>query len=74
VTYDEQKTAIQDAAALFPPTFGLRGFPGETFRISVRSSYWSEDVMYLYTDVLKGDKWLSFCKGTVSELRAEVRS
>lgn len=53
--------------------FGLRAFPGETFFLSVGSSYYSfrEGVM-LYTYIRKGDKFESFCKGTPAELKRQV--
>jgi hypothetical protein len=74
MTWQEKKDAIEKAADSFPIEFGLRAFPGDVFSISKSASYMSEDVIYLYTVVKRGDSWLSFAKGTVSELRREIVS
>jgi hypothetical protein len=62
--------------ANFPPTFGLRAYPGDVFRISRTASYFSDypalGTLYLYTQVRRGDQWLDFCKGTSAELRAQI--
>ena len=67
--------AITEAIQKFPPEFGLRGFPGDTFRISRRHSYVSDldRIPMLYVE-LKGDhdEWFSFAKGSVEELLAQV--
>ena len=69
------EAAIPDVIATFPPTFKMRGDHGGdvTFRISARDSFVSDtrDVM-LYTEVLRGDRWLSYAKGTVAQLRRQV--
>jgi hypothetical protein len=72
MTYNEQKTAIKTAMASFPDTFGLRGFPEKTFRISASHSYFSGKTLYLYTEVNRDGKWLSFSKATFAELEAEI--
>jgi hypothetical protein len=70
---------IDAAIARFPATFGLRGFPGETFRLSPDASYMAGPCMapthvMLYTQRLHNGEWLDFAKGTEEELRAQVRS
>jgi hypothetical protein len=69
----EQKTQIEKASAEFPATFALRSCPNETFRISPYSSYVNDSgVVMLYTEILKDGNWLSYCKGSPSELRSAV--
>lgn len=78
--YDhKQKEVFQRVAATFPFTFGLRGFPGKTFRISRDSSYFNgpmslceEQHLMLYTECQRGSTWVDFAKGTAAELRAQV--
>jgi hypothetical protein len=73
----EHQKLIDVATATFPETFGLRAFPGKTFRISKGASYVVDEpqlrvVLYVY--VLGDDgRWLAFAKGTPEELRPEVR-
>lgn len=67
-------TKIHDAIARFPPTFGLRGFPGSVFRLSPTSSYISDGNVILYTQRKEGDRWFDFSKGTEPELRGEIVS
>jgi len=65
--------------AMFPETFGLRGFPGATFHVGVsnslglnwtgRFSYQTDDEVMLYID---NDKGQGFAKGTVAELRSQM--
>jgi hypothetical protein len=66
-------TTLEDIVALFPPTFGLRGFPGRTFRIN-RSACWMEPgrPAQLVVEVQRGDAWVSWGKGTAVELDREV--
>ncbi len=64
--------SLDAAIAKFPPTFGLRGFPGETFRVSRDSSYVSGGSVMLYTEILRGGIWLDFAKGTPAELRSQI--
>jgi hypothetical protein len=69
---------LAEAIASFPATFGLRAFPGDTFRISRTSSYVNDTgALMLYTEIKKTDfgnanDWLSFAKGTPEELRREI--
>ena len=65
---------IRDAIARFPSTFGLRGFPGNVFRISPTSSYVSGGRVMLYTERKDDGGWSDFSKGTESELRSEITS
>lgn len=71
--YLEAKQAVKEAAKQFPEEFGLQAFPGERFSISEDASYVNDkDVVMLYVYVKKGDRWMSFAKGTVAELLKEV--
>jgi hypothetical protein len=78
--YDsKQKEVFKRVAATFPATFGLRAFPGDTFRISESSSYFNgpmlscdEKDLMLYTECQRGATWVDFAKGTAEELRAQV--
>jgi hypothetical protein len=69
---DDEK--IRAAIARFPPTFGLRGFPGDVFRLSPTASYVSGGRVLLYTQRKDGNQWLDFAKETEPELRREVIS
>jgi hypothetical protein len=76
-THQEQLQAVREACALFPETFCLAGFPGETFRVSERNSYWNGNEVQVYTDVLRlgpdgQERWSPFAKGSVAELKAQV--
>lgn len=76
---DERKLFLE-VKARFPETFGLRGFPGEVFRISDSSSYFNGPVfgpienkaLILYTERVYQGEWRDFAKGTESELRAQL--
>jgi hypothetical protein len=80
IVSNEERAIFDAVRATFPVTFGLRGFPGEKFRISVKHSYFnqlfpakpSEASLMLYTERLRGDTWSVFTKGTVKELRRNV--
>jgi hypothetical protein len=66
---------IDEAIRRFPATFGLRGFPGEVFRISRTHSYIGDSgAPVLYTERKSGDDWPPFAKGSESEIRAEMVS
>lgn len=65
---------IDKAIAEFPPTFGLRGFPRNTFRINNLASYVNDDgivMLYLQRKVLN-DCWLDFAKCTTEELFSQI--
>lgn len=71
--YHETREAVKRAKAEFPSVFGLRGFPGEIFRISESHSFFNDnDVLMLYTEIKKNGAWLSFAKGTITELLVNV--
>ena len=68
-------SCITDAAKAFPATFGLRAFPGDTFRIGLDISYLGgrdNTTVMLYTEIKRGDSWHGFAKGTREELLREV--
>ena len=81
-------TTLTVAIAKFPSTFGLRAFPGDTFRVSPSASYmtdayrWDHEtnttvrvtpVPMLYTERLCEDGvWRDFAKGTTEELLQNV--
>jgi len=75
---DHVDAAVKLACAMFPETFRLRAYPGETFRVSQRASYVSRGRVMLYTQrqwmTKEGtpDGWVDFAKGTISELKAQV--
>jgi hypothetical protein len=71
-TWEQAQTEIKAAISKFPNTFGLRAFPGKVFRLSEASSYFSDETLYLYTEVQDRDSWLSFGKGTVSEVSSQI--
>jgi len=66
LSHDER---IAQTIAKFPKTFGLRGFPGQRFSLSQRSSYVREGEVVLYTVTATGE---DFAKGSPAEIRAEV--
>lgn len=68
------KCQIEKAIKRFPPTFGLRAYPGETFQISHTASYMSEGQVMLYLMVKREDGWQEFCKGTITELQQNIVS
>lgn len=71
VVSDDEK--IRDAIARFPSTFGMRGHPGDVFRLSPTASYIDDSRrVMLYTQRKVGGRWVDFAKGTESELRREV--
>jgi hypothetical protein len=75
MTREEEHLAVQEAIARFPETFGLRAYPGETFRIGVRESYYSDHQrqVLLYTQRKMPDgQWRDFAKGSEEELRREL--
>lgn len=69
----EEKALIVAALALFPRRFGLRGFPGDTFRCSRTDSYVSGTSVVLYTERLCEDgTWRAFAKGSPAEVSREM--
>jgi hypothetical protein len=84
MSYEEQRRAVEAAAAEFPAEFGLKAWPGERFKIGIGDSYvkdsdWKSNnptpVVMLYTHIKKADgSWAGFAKGTAADLRREVRA
>jgi hypothetical protein len=79
MTPEQKQQQITEAINSCPNIFGLRAFPGETFRVSRTSSYWSdhENGVMLYTEIKVASfgnawDWKSFAKGTPEELRREI--
>jgi hypothetical protein len=83
--YEDEQAQVRDAAASFPPTFGLRAFPGDVFRINAGASFVSEGAVQLVIDVQRTaqhDQWLSpddsrdwlnFTRDTPAAIRRELR-
>ncbi len=79
---NKETALIQAVIARFPKTFGLGGFPGKVFRISLRNSYFrgpgeAKGDLMLYTEVLGADAngaatWTDFAKGTERELADNI--
>jgi len=65
----QHESLIAEAIAEFPKTFGLRGFPGQRFSLSQKSSYVRNGEVMLYTVTSGG---LDFAKGTPAEMRAQI--
>ena len=57
------------APGVFPETFGLKGFPGKTFRVNFDKSY---DDFYV-VEIKSGGSWKDFSKGTEEELLKEIQ-
>lgn len=68
--------ALAATVASFPGSFGLRAFPGKTFRASLASSYFNDfGEAMIYTQVRNADgTWSDFAKSTDRELRSEIAS
>lgn len=67
---DEQAAQL---GADFPPTFGLRGFPGDTFRVGLDACFVGDSgQMVLYTRRWNGVAWVDFAKGSAAEIRREM--
>jgi hypothetical protein len=76
MNWTEKQEAVARAVAEFPGEFGLRGFPGERFRVSPSASYWSdyENRPLIYTERFVGGEWRDFAKGSAEKLRDELVS
>lgn len=71
--YKKGQEKIEAAIAKFPPTFGLRGFPGDTFRISLESSFIDDSgKVVLYTQRHDKGHWVDFAKCSIGELTCEL--
>jgi hypothetical protein len=57
----------------FSHAFGLRGFPGDTFRVNTMNSYIGDaGQLVICTDRWDGSMWQAFAKSSEDELRAEM--
>ena len=68
--YTAEKGLVSAWIKAFPTTFGLRAFPGDTFKLSRRASFYSPGVgvqLYVFRQSDNGD-WLEFSKATPQEL------
>lgn len=84
LTFEQELAAVAAADAKFPAEFGLRGYPGKTFRVSPTASYYSIGLdrrggnkspagVQVYTQIEHASgEWLDFAKGTVAELLREL--
>lgn len=77
--WSEHAGLIAAAIARFPATFGLRAFPGKTFKISASASYFGdgengEPMLYtqIFDETPERYGWNDFAKGTERELRAQM--
>lgn len=74
MTWQQEQDTVKEVITSFPETFGLRAFPGDVFRVSEGSSYYSQTYgVMVYTErKLEDGRWVDFCKGTPGELRREM--
>jgi hypothetical protein len=71
--WERNRALVAEVIASFPATFGLRAFPGLTFRLNTLGSYVSPDLgVQLVTQVERDGKWLDFARGTPDELRQNM--
>lgn len=74
-SWDREERLVKEAIAQFPVRFGLAAYPGKEFMLVPSACYFSslEGVM-LYTFIWddKAQKWESFAKGTVAELKRQI--
>ncbi|NQY04271.1 MAG: hypothetical protein HRT76_13600 [Halieaceae bacterium] len=82
-----ERELIAEAIAAFPAEFGLRAFPGDVFHIELDACYWDcgmymgkpdhkpGPMLYVYIKKYTATgtpDWLSFSKGSPSELRRQM--
>ena len=79
MTWDDEKAAIREQADTLPETFSLRAFPDYTFMVNRHASYSQRftngrEVIQLVIDRWdqESERWLSFSKGQLNELKAEI--
>jgi hypothetical protein len=75
MTEQEQvQFAVAAAIEAFGETFGLWGFPGDTFRISPVASkhFMSEGEVQIVVEVLRGIQWLDMGRDTAAGISREV--
>jgi hypothetical protein len=74
MTYHEEKENVTRIARSFPKQFGLRAFPGSTFTVSERKSYYSPDAgTQLVVQILKDGRYHDFSRCHCDELTHEIR-
>lgn len=72
--YTKEKGLVSAWIAAFPATFGLRAYPGDTFKVCPRASFYSPGVgvqLYVLRRRDNGD-WLEFAKDTPKELAYNI--
>lgn len=69
-----KSTKLSRAINEFPETFGLRAWPGDTFRISLDESYINDlgDVTIYLERMQKDGGWKDFAKGSPEELKRDL--
>lgn len=74
-----KQSLLADAVAQFPATFGLQDHGtmvstnNRVFRINRAHSYVNDHgVVVLCTEILVGNKWLTYTKGTVADLERYI--
>jgi len=74
MNWQEEQDAVKNAIKEFPEEFGLRAFPGDTFKIDPGASYYSSayGIMLYTARKLEDGRWASFAKGSPSELRRNM--
>ena len=81
MTYEQEQKMTADAVARFPARFGLRAFPGKTFRVSPGSSFVSEGVVQIVVQTLTTEEerkkyglaeWADFGRDAVETTLREV--
>lgn len=74
LTMNNNDPKMIHALAQFPGEFALVGFPGDVFRVCPGASFMRGNIPILYTQRLGASgEWIDFAKGTVDELRDQVR-
>ena len=64
---------IEEEANKLPPVFSLRAFPHDNFRVSLASSFVNDyGTVTLYLEVQREDRWVSFAKGSLSEIQCQM--
>ena len=66
-------SVVDDEIALFPVSFGLHDYPGQTFSLVPSDSYVGKDgTVYLQVAEIVGKSWRPFALGTADQLRTEI--
>ena len=70
---NSDKVLVAAVILRFPEEFGLRSFPGKRFRISDRSSYFSESLgVQLVVQVKVGVLWSDFTRCKPIEILGQI--